>query len=972
VRHSTSPLVKFASTPAVAGFRPAGAALAIAAAFLTPTLARAQATGLQAIHGSASQATQGNKTVITTQNGAGTGHSVLNWQSFSVPSGSITQFNQPSANSTAINRVLGNNPSAIFGTLSSNGRLVLVNPSGIAVGAGAVVDTAGFTASVLRMSEADAIAGRLIFGGDSLSNSQLSANGQILARSGDIVLIAPDLQTGPQALLEAPNGATVLAAGQKVDITGRGLEGIRLQMQAPTDQAVNLGTLKGDAVGVFAATLKHSGLIQANAVSTEGGKVVLKAKDSLEIGGSVKATQGQLGGQIHATANKVKLKSGAVIDVSGAQGGGEALIGGGWQGQDSRITNARETTAEAGSTVKADATEAGNGGTVVLWSDDVTRTAAAISARGGTQAGNGGKVETSGKGHLVFRSTVDTSAPAGQVGDVLLDPQDIIIANGGTAANDGLLPSITTGVSLGVDVTISEQALEALTGNVTLQASRDVIVNDLADNQLNLNGVGFGSTLSVTAGRHIVMSDANDRIRTNGGAVTLTTVAGQIEIGGVVSNRGNVVLTAAGGGGNLTVRQINTRSTSGFAGNISLSSSGSTSMGTAAPSPGAMDIDAGGNVAPGNVSITSGGPIVLQNGNTIIANDLQMSAVGGIYSPTAPSPAPGVGQMAFQAARVQATNSGTGSLQLASTSPNGATVADISALGYGLRNLAAGEQVSLSVNQGMLNVTGPISSNGSEVRLSADRMAINASVNTGSNTAGQVNITPWAHANAVHLGSTADTTAATLELSGTELAQMTTGMIRIGSSGHSGGITIKDSLTIAPAAAGGLSLINKGNISQDTGKTLTVSKLNADASDPGNVSGGSVNLGEANNSIGMLAGRAGRSGAGSSFTVLSNVPLQVGAVDTNAGVLLGTGGNITIETTGLLSLPNDVNASATGTVEPDGRSAVNLGPGAVRCLAGRGASLLAGPRGCSGLWAQGSCERPDGCCCGIWFDMEPL
>jgi filamentous hemagglutinin family protein len=484
VRHSMPPFGPSASTPAVAGFRPAGAALAIAAAFLTPTLARAQATGLQAIHGSASQATQGNKTVITTQNGAGTGHSVLNWQSFSVPSGSITQFNQPSANSTAINRVLGNNPSTIFGTLSSNGRLVLVNPSGIAVGAGAVVDTAGFTASVLRMSEADAIAGRLIFGGDSLSNSQLSANGQILARSGDIVLIAPDLQTGPQALLEAPNGATVLAAGQKVDITGRGLEGIRLQMQAPTDQAVNLGTLKGDAVGVFAATLKHSGLIQATAVSTEGGKVVLKAKDSLEIDGSVKASNGALGGQIHATANKVKLKSGALIDVSGAQGGGEALIGGGWQGQDSRITNARETTAEAGSTIKADATDSGNGGTVVLWSDDLTRTAAAISARGGTQAGNGGKVETSGKGHLVFRSTVDTSAPAGNVGDVLLDPQDIIIANGGTAINDGLLPSITTGVSPGVDVTISEQALEALTGNVTLQASRDVIVNDLADNQL--------------------------------------------------------------------------------------------------------------------------------------------------------------------------------------------------------------------------------------------------------------------------------------------------------------------------------------------------------------------------------------------------------------------------------------------------------------------------------------------------------
>jgi filamentous hemagglutinin family protein len=725
VRHSMPPFGPSASTPAVAGFRPAGAALAIAAAFLTPTLARAQATGLQAIHGSASQATQGNKTVITTQNGAGTGHSVLNWQSFSVPSGSITQFNQPSANSTAINRVLGNNPSTIFGTLSSNGRLVLVNPSGIAVGAGAVVDTAGFTASVLRMSEADAIAGRLIFGGDSLSNSQLSANGQILARSGDIVLIAPDLQTGPQALLEAPNGATVLAAGQKVDITGRGLEGIRLQMQAPTDQAVNLGTLKGDAVGVFAATLKHSGLIQATAVSTEGGKVVLKAKDSLEIDGSVKASNGALGGQIHATANKVKLKSGALIDVSGAQGGGEALIGGGWQGQDSRITNARETTAEAGSTIKADATDSGNGGTVVLWSDDLTRTAAAISARGGTQAGNGGKVETSGKGHLVFRSTVDTSAPAGNVGDVLLDPQDIIIANGGTAINDGLLPSITTGVSPGVDVTISEQALEALTGNVTLQASRDVIVNDLADNQL------------------------------------------AIDLGGVKTAGSAVSMSASGTSGTITVREIRTTPVTGNGGNITLTSGSTMTLGASptppAPPPapafaGHIDASPGGGVA-GNVTLNAGGAISVISGNGITANELKMTAVGGITSTT--------GQLGIQAATVNALNSGTGSLQLSHTGPNPITVGDIGTVGYGLKNLAPGEQVSLSAPNGLVTVAAGINTNAGEIRLNADKMAINAPLSTGSNTSGVVALMPWNSGTAIRLGSVGDTTPATLELSGT-------------------------------------------------------------------------------------------------------------------------------------------------------------------------------------------------------------
>src|SRR5215217_3279024 len=115
---------------------------------------------------------------------------------------------------------MGRDPSSIFGTLSSNGKLVLVNPAGIAVGTGAVVDTAGFTASTLRMSEADALAGRLVFGGDSLGGGPLSIQGQIVARSGDVVLIAPNVQVGSQAVIQSTNGATVLAAGQKVEITG--------------------------------------------------------------------------------------------------------------------------------------------------------------------------------------------------------------------------------------------------------------------------------------------------------------------------------------------------------------------------------------------------------------------------------------------------------------------------------------------------------------------------------------------------------------------------------------------------------------------------------------------------------------------------------------------------------------------------------------------------------------------------------
>ena len=170
------------------------------------------------------------------------------------------------------------------------------------------------------------------------SDGTVSVQGSILARSGDVVLIAAHVETGKDALIQAPNGSTLLAAGQKIGITGRGLEGISLEVQAPADSVVNLGSLQGDAVGIFAATLKHSGSIQANAVSTEGGKVVLKGGSTLDVDGSVQASaMGQRGGTILASAQHVKLGSTALLDASGAMGGGEVLVGGGYQGHDARI-----------------------------------------------------------------------------------------------------------------------------------------------------------------------------------------------------------------------------------------------------------------------------------------------------------------------------------------------------------------------------------------------------------------------------------------------------------------------------------------------------------------------------------------------------------------------------------------------------------------------------------------------------------
>src|SRR6059058_583514 len=303
--HSLVPLPRTAASPAVAGDRPAGIVLALAGCF-APAIAVAQLTGLQPIHGNATKVEHGASTTVNTVNGAGTNHSVLNWDSFGIPKGTTVYFNQPSASSTSINRVVQPNPSAIDGALGSNGRLVLVNPSGIAVGAGARIDTAGFTASTLAMSPEDAVAGRMRFANDGKAGP-LTVEGQIVAHGGDVFLIAPKVQVEKSAVVESQGGATVLAAGQAVEITGRGLEGIHFDVQAPTDQAVNLGTLKGDAVGMFAGTLKHSGLIQAQTATLEGGRVVL-------------------------LAGRVEVTEGARVDASGQGAGGTISIGGGPRG----------------------------------------------------------------------------------------------------------------------------------------------------------------------------------------------------------------------------------------------------------------------------------------------------------------------------------------------------------------------------------------------------------------------------------------------------------------------------------------------------------------------------------------------------------------------------------------------------------------------------------------------------------------
>jgi dihydrolipoamide dehydrogenase len=73
-------------------------------------------------------------------------------------------------------------------------------------------------------------------------------------------------------------------------------------------------------------------------------------------------------------------------------------------------------------------------GNTVIWSDQNTAFRGTILAKGGDAGGNGGRIEVSGHDNLAFTGQVDTNAPSGSTGTLLLDPTDIIVATGGAPA----------------------------------------------------------------------------------------------------------------------------------------------------------------------------------------------------------------------------------------------------------------------------------------------------------------------------------------------------------------------------------------------------------------------------------------------------------------------------------------------------------------------------------------------------------
>ena len=146
----------------------------------------------------------------------------------------------------------------------------------------------------------------------------------------------------------------------------------------------------------------------------------------MQVGGKIDASNPTgPGGTVKILGDKIAL-SNAKIDASGKTAGGAILVGGDYKGGGD-LPTASATFASPETVLNADATHNGPGGRVIVWSDESTRFLGSISARGGTNGGTGGFVETSGGFLDVSTARVDVAGRNGAGGTWLLDPSDIFV-----------------------------------------------------------------------------------------------------------------------------------------------------------------------------------------------------------------------------------------------------------------------------------------------------------------------------------------------------------------------------------------------------------------------------------------------------------------------------------------------------------------------------------------------------------------
>lgn len=288
-------------------FRPKVISIAVASCFVATTVF-ANPTGPAVVNGTAAIQGLGTNLVQVTNSPS----AIINWQSFSIGANEITRFIQQSQASAVMNRVTGAagviDPSVILGALQSNGRVFLINPSGIVFGAGAQIDVAGLVASSLNLSDADFLANRLKFTELAGAGSVVNQGNITTGSGGNVYLVGPAVTNS--GIITSPQGEVVLAAGNSVELVSPGTPNLRVEVNAPDNEARNLGQIIADSgrVGIYAGLINQSGTIRADGAVAEGGRILLRATQNATLeAGSVTTANGPAGGGVTVQSGDTTL-----------------------------------------------------------------------------------------------------------------------------------------------------------------------------------------------------------------------------------------------------------------------------------------------------------------------------------------------------------------------------------------------------------------------------------------------------------------------------------------------------------------------------------------------------------------------------------------------------------------------------------------------------------------------------------------
>ena len=596
---------------------------------------------------------------------------IINWERFSIAQKESVQFAQPSAQSCVLNRVTGGDPSQILGRLSANGKVFLVNPQGVYFGPDAVVNTGSFLVSTLNILDTDFLNERYRFSVDpGCDRSSIINEGMICASpEGFVAFCAPVVEN--RGVVRAQAGKVLFASAERMtlDFAGDGL--VRFALEGDLEQAVieNYGEIHAaqgnvelsmrTAKSLIKTVVNTDGITPATSIEECNGVIRLVGGSShvtaknvriegeqgtrVVVGGRIDARQekkGEKGGLVQVLGDHTHLE-GAYIDVSGHAGGGEVLVGGDYMGGGT-VRRALTSGMDFGSEIHADALHDGDGGRVILWSDERTVFDGEIWTRGGPEGGDGGFVETSCHGDQpimnIFPRAVGPvygEAPLGKRGDWLLDPASINISTSGSAtlASCQAPNCATTGA-----LVLNPSAFTGSTSNISLCAQNTTTSSITISSPIVMTvaGVSLTFTAGSTSAGEITLSS---NVTTVGGAMTFngaffcntaptvdttngggTAAGANITINGTID--GNHTLYLYGGtSGTVTLNGV----TGGIGPLIGLNTIGKTinqpysvTTNTGPVShTGSSAINIGGNITTSGQAITLTGPVALTGAVTL-------------------------------------------------------------------------------------------------------------------------------------------------------------------------------------------------------------------------------------------------------------------------------------------------------------------------------------------------------------------